>query len=296
MNAKQNQYYQKMVNFLKDYSKNTGIVINEQNCRAKLATLVEPPSLRNRIFYLILNVKQQKITWSKYVHQTLGFQDAALDNSVETPITFRDFVVSIKPNYLPMYHAFGVCAYEVAERHPQIRQLLQEIDPSWIVQVPLKMKDGKYYWTTQVGMPFELDQHNNIVSHLTAYEIGMEYIDQRMLKPMVIVKGGKERRGDLEKMLQQQLAEDFFAEFLGFNPKVVQLIKVYNEESDVNISKAAEQLNMSPETIKDYNKLIKKSINQHFSEEVNRFPTALSAARYLGRLLGDYLVLKSTSP
>ncbi|MEM8523911.1 MAG: hypothetical protein AAGG68_04670 [Bacteroidota bacterium] len=291
-NLEEAHYHEQIINFLENLSQDTGDVINAEYCKRQLERLTQPPSLRNRIFYVIFNLKEQEITWSRFVHQTLGFQDINLEKPSKNQITFRKYLGTIKPNYLPIYTAFGSCAYRLAKQQPQVRAELHKMNMQCMMQLPIRLKDGKYYWTTQVGIPFEVDSNNNLVSNINVYEIGLEYNGQKMLKPMILLKDGKERRTDLEKMLQQQLSEDFFEEFLGFKAKVVQLIKKYNEENPLNIETVADDLKTPIETIKAYNKLIKQRVNQYFSEDINPFPDAKSAARYLGRLLGDYLVLK----
>ncbi|MEM9885732.1 MAG: hypothetical protein AAF849_07565 [Bacteroidota bacterium] len=287
-------YIQQVFSFLKAISQYTGAVANESYYQAALEEWRQKPSFRNKMFYVLLNLKTQKVTWSKYAFQTVGFQDVDFEKGIRPPngITLRDCLTMIKPNYLPMNVAFAKSPYQIAAKYPSVRQVLATLNPELILQFPIQLRDGKYYWTTQTGIPFELDKNNNIISNINIYHIETEYYDQRIPKPMVTVKGGRERNEKVEAFLQQQLSENFFRELLDFKPIVVKLVQAYNQHQNLTIEQAAIHLNTSKENIKTYNKTIKRAINQYFSEDINPFPTARAAALYLGRLLGDYLVLK----
>lgn len=75
-------------------------------------------------------------------------------------------------NYLKDYLSWAKCAYLFA------RNIFKDIDIdrfAFKIRIPMRCRDGRFYWVLKEVRPLETDQNNNLISHLNTYTISNLY-------------------------------------------------------------------------------------------------------------------------
>ena len=272
--------YQRVSDFLYEFSKDFGEPVNFEGEMAKLKDYEKSSEIRQQKFYFLVDLKKQKITWSMNIHRYLPFADIGQQGNQE--LTLYNFFSCIHDNFLDIYFGFGLASYRLLRKVSS--ETILNAGHLYKVQLPIKLKDGRYHWVMQQSYPFLVDKDNNLVAHLNEYIILDEYSDQLMQRPMVVFSD--QRRKDLEADLGEQVEIGLIlAGFFGFTQRELQLMRLYCQDEDINISTAAKTMEIAEDTVKTHNRHILNKISDLFPDQ---FTSARQVAVYIKRLFGKF--------
>lgn len=93
------------------------------------------------------------------------------------------YIQLIHPAYLVEYLEWARATYAyVAEKSK--KRLMEPMRMSFRMDFPLKLKDGKFYWTQIEAYPLQLDKDNNMITHLNAYKVIKPYEETGRRQPL----------------------------------------------------------------------------------------------------------------
>lgn len=108
-------------------------------------------------FYMVLNVCSFQLEFLLGIQQALGYPDN---------LTLEGFFGLIHPDYLEPYQKWATAAYQVAfEKREQVIPLRQ----SYRVTIPLRHRNGQYFWYSQHATAIRIDADKNIICQLNTY-------------------------------------------------------------------------------------------------------------------------------
>lgn len=112
-------------------------------------------------FYLIQHITGE-ITFSLNVDKFLG---------LDSDFNLRDFLFRVDDglytwNYLKDYITWAKCVYEFVNT-----TLIKTEEVAYKIRIPLRCSDDRIYWVLQEARAFEVDQNNNLLSHINTYTI-----------------------------------------------------------------------------------------------------------------------------
>ena len=166
--------------------------------------------------------------------------------------TMRDFILKIHPQYLLPYFRWRAAGYT------PILQNNFPIDLKRIIlrqSIPLKAKDGQYYWFSMFASTLQIDAAGRIVSNLHTFYLEGKWSPKTMRPFEASVQLDNWASTELDQNLVRQLTPDLIDEFTDAE---LDLISLYaSGKSTEEVIKAK---NWSRYTLHEYNaNLLKKS-------------------------------------
>ncbi len=260
--------FEELSNRLSQMTQKFGESVNSEECEDKLQHLIQ--FTLPDCFFMVINIKKQKVTWSQGVSNYLGYSDnRVLQNNT---FTFYDSLDIIHPDRRKQYLLFGWSAYQVSQMY---KEQLSSCHQQFMIKIPIRKRNGKFLWVKQTSMPFELDEDNNLISHLNLYYIIGKYKGQPIEKPIIFsTSTANGRRRDWEDLVSENTKLVSFP----FSNSEEKLLGYYATDVKKTIQAAAESLKWSVHWVKELNKSILEKGKKNYS---NEFQSALEVAIYL---------------
>ncbi|MCB0627514.1 MAG: hypothetical protein KDC43_27235 [Saprospiraceae bacterium] len=257
--------------FLNELFGGIGQPIRTEAVEKRLRRLAADPERDS--FYLVLDVRGPSISWKCNLSNQLGLTD----------LGYKEYFELIHPDYQRLYLEFGIAAYRLAiAKKGELAPLVS----AYSIQFPIRAR-GKYWWVKQISEPIEFDKEGMMVTHLNTYRMQAEYDGQKPRRPLV--EFADVRRSDLEKFIIDNAREvilKLWLHDLRDGPK--RLLNAYWEsairQETPTINSLSEELHVSKDTIKSYNKQILEIANEVFP--ISQFTEARQVGRFLCDLFG----------
>ena len=134
------------------------VYFSEEECQ-KVFKGIENDLLMSNRFAVAANIKIMDVIWHFNVDKFFKYNK---------PLTLQKYFFKVHPEYLTDYIRWGQASYMYAL---EIKDYLQPFKQMTRITLPLKLKDGKYYWVLQEAMPLQFDENKNIISNINLYTI-----------------------------------------------------------------------------------------------------------------------------
>jgi len=167
---------------------------------------------------------------------------------------FKDYFRTVHPDYLLPYFRWRSAAYALIFRQSIP---LEPLQIGYRQSVPLKVKDGEYYWFTMYSTIAQLDAAGKIVSNLHSFYQEAKW-SLRTLRPFeASLQIKKSAEADLERNLIDTLSLSLIDEFTNAELDVLSAYASGKTVDDVLLLKS-----WSRHTLHEYNaNLLKKAKN-----------------------------------
>jgi hypothetical protein len=228
--------------FMKSLTRNYGEPVNLSKKESqKILNDLRTDKMMEQKFALVLNVKtfqsDFELNVTKYIDCKKGYEA-------------DKFLYSMHPDFLEDYLKYARASYKFADENKHLLSPLAQCARSTI---PLKLKDGRYYWVLQEAIPFELDAQNNMLTHLNIYTI---------LRPMedgekVSVISRLYNNGFEVTEWAQMIWKDFFtSRSFELTPEQKRIVESLNNNIEQSNIEIAQSLSKQKNTIDIQNKQI----------------------------------------
>jgi hypothetical protein len=145
------------------------IHLTEEACQ-KVFDDLKTNAIMSQKFALVLNIKTQTIDFQLNTDSFLSYKGQ---------FDLKKFFDAVHPDFIIDYLRWGQAVYSYAIKN---RDLLEPMNQSARITIPLKLSDGKYHWVLQEALPLQVDKDNNLVSHLNIYTILYELEEKEDVK------------------------------------------------------------------------------------------------------------------
>jgi hypothetical protein len=200
-------------------------------------------------FAVVVDVKTQKILWHLNTEKLLKYKGE---------LTTDKFFLLIHADFLVDFIKWAQASYIFIFQN---RHLVDPLNQSSRLTIPLKMHDNKYHWVLQEVMPFQVDASNYVVTHLNIYTPLHPVEDGEKLK----VNGRLFNNGFEMKEWTQTVWKDFFTHRpFELTPEHQKIAHILNENLELSNTAIAEILNKQKNTIDVQNKQILMRARESF--------------------------------
>jgi hypothetical protein len=163
---------QKLLDFLATYHKGTGNPTKSLTDKENRNLLKILKWLKHYDeYYAIINLKENKITWSYGIENYLGYTIESVDR--QGVLFFRNI---IHPFVREWHNLFTYAALKMF-RDKTIGSI-QLRKSRFMINIPVKKANGRYVFVKQMLFPFQKDENNIVISYLNVYTIIDEYRGQ----------------------------------------------------------------------------------------------------------------------
>jgi hypothetical protein len=163
---------QKLLDFLETYHKGTGNPTKSLTDKENKNLLKILKWLRHYDeYYAIINLKDNKITWSYGIENHLGYESEVIKKG--GVLFFRSI---IHPFVKEWHNLFTFAVLKMFR--DKTAGSFQLRKSRYIINIPVKKSNGKYVFVKQMLLPFQKDEKNNIISYMNVYSIVDEYKGQ----------------------------------------------------------------------------------------------------------------------
>jgi hypothetical protein len=274
---------QKLLDFLATYHKGTG-------SPTKSLTDEENKTLRKVLkwlkhydeYYTIVNLKENKITWTYGIENYLGYNTEIIQK--EGVLFFRDI---IHP-FLREWHNLFTYAALYMFRAKALGKI-QIRKSRYIINIPVKKKNDNYVFVKQMLLPFQEDENGNIISYLNVYSIVDEYRGQP-LRPRFFEKLTRKEKweSDIKKYAATIVSVDENESFTDTEFRFINnfLFLAQSKESRLdNIDWKKEVSKMMGDikqvTVRSHIRNIKKKIAELFLRPFLNTPESATSSNYI---------------
>ncbi len=135
-------------------------------------------------YYSINDLRKLEFDWCYGVERVLGYDSKTWSH--------YDSIRYIHDDFRQLYLAFGTITYQILtnEKHLLAPEGLQQ---PYIINIPMRGKDGRFRWIKQLTMPLRLDENGMMVKQFNSYTSVSPYEDVFLpLCPRVFLKDGSE--------------------------------------------------------------------------------------------------------
>jgi hypothetical protein len=210
-------------------------------------------------FWLVINLRDNSIVAAEGTEESLG---AAIHAR-------KDMVQLIQPDYLPTYFQWVQASYELSMK---IRESILPMQVSYRMSIPLRHKNGEYYWYSVHTTVTQVDANGYIVTYLNTYYMEGKW-SERSLKPFeTYLQLKNEPDSDIEQKLYAIMAPFIIDEFTNSELEVITLYSGGGVGDEV-----AQKIGWSKHTLYEYNTTILKKARRIFQYD---FRTAKEFAKF----------------
>lgn len=219
-------------------------------------------SFGERPFHMVVNMRKQEIEFQHGFNRLMGTSET---------VSLKRFLRRIHPDYLVPFLLWGIAVYEFA-MYGNVK--VEPLKQSYRISIPLRVRDGKYYWFTQISTAIRLDENGNLVCHYNKYCYEEEFL-QSNLKPVLgHLSRENESAPELNQLLRFQATSFILDDFTNAE---LELIRLYTEGLDIHRIRNTKK-RWSSHTIHDLNKQIIAKTKKVFQKD---FKDARQAAEFL---------------
>lgn len=243
--------FHKAIKFYKQLTADFGepVDLNDDEANAYLQKHIVDSPLPSDTFYVLMNLKSQSFSFTHGTDPFFGVNE----------ITFPYFYQQIAEPFRDLFMTWGEAAYTAAT-DPETRKIVVPLKQEYRTMIPLRNREGNYYWVTQIAQPLQLDADRNLVSHLNTYRVGIAYegwrnwafkgeiLDNHLPQPDFALK--------MDEYIQHYVA-DVFGE------RKLEMLQLYAQGN--NAETIASKMSISKTTVYTHNKEILSKAKKLFS-------------------------------
>ena len=228
--------------YMRSLTRNYGLPVNlnKEESQKVLDALINDRQMDQK-FAVVMNIVSFEAEFHMNTEKFMQYKGSFQANK---------FFYSLHPDFIVDYLKYARAAYTFVHNNKHLFSPLNQCSRSTI---PLKLKDGKYYWVLQECITFHFDANNHFISHLNIYTV---------LRPMedgenVSVIGRLYNNGYEVTEWSRMIWKEFFTSHsFELTPEQHKIVALLNENLTLNNSEIAEMLNKKKNTIDIQNKQI----------------------------------------
>lgn len=200
------------------------------------ANFASKTNLTHKNFFLILQINGEL----NYVFNIEKYLN------IPSPVTLDNYFALIKEEYLSDYLCWGIAAYKYGIK---IKEYLEPLNLIYRIRIPLKLKDGCYYWVLQESSPLQFDKNNIMYSHLNSYTITERYVERSYV--------GVTGEMYYNDIYHEKFTKDIFNSMLSkkafiLSPPQIEIVKYFRLNPSGTVKGCAESMKYPLNTIKKY--------------------------------------------
>jgi hypothetical protein len=184
-------------------------------------------------------------------------EQGGLEEHFSRPIRNRlDFYLQFHPDYLEPYFHWTKATYLLTQR---IQQKIKPLENSIRISVPLRTRDGTYYWYSQHSTILQIDQVGKVRTYLNTYYLEGKW-SELSLKPFEsFLRNRNQPDAENEQILNALMAPYIID---AFTNSELELLSFYTRGMDS--AQAAAHIGWSKHTLNEYNSSILKKARRLF--------------------------------
>ncbi len=258
-----------------------GCLANPVECQEMVSFLEQNEKmLPPNVFYILVDNKISKISWSMRLFKYLGYPDVS---HRDTALSVKEVLSWIRPEELPVFLSNALSVYEEANKNGKILQSYKK-SVSYQIEVHMRNYNGKYFHLLQQSIPMGFDENCQLISHLNIYTIIADGYRPNVM-PLSQVYIDPSNRHPFNEIIHDHISEVLSKfQVLNFNYSHKQIIKAYKEDSELTVLQLVNQLRLSEHSIRKYQKDILQKINAAFGMTFTSLKPALQSL-FISRIL-----------
>ncbi len=234
MHQKNIRHLTKFVNSLRTEKSSTELYYSDEECQQFFESIQNNP-LSKKHFYLAIYLPTSEISFQYYLSDFLG---------LKYHVTLLDFLDHIHPNYKNSFLHWAKSAYLTVANE---RSLLNILDNSYKIIVPLRNLNGDYYWVLQESYALQIDEHQQLISQFNTYTIIGKYKMPQEILGWIST--------NLEVNIEKSaVLNHFYNQISNFKLSVTEkkLLILLRESPHLQYKEIGEQWNVKEDTIKKH--------------------------------------------
>jgi hypothetical protein len=241
----QNYFFMKALN----HKLGEPVRLSEYECEKVFSDLKADKMMAQK-FALVCNIKTMSLDFHYNTEKFLGY-NGSLD--------LNKFFMLLHPDFMEDYLKWGRATYNYVMHHREM--IIEPLNHSTRMTIPLKLFDGKYYWVLQEAIALQVDANGKLVSHLNIYTV----LNEMLGNEDVILIGRLYNDGFEVKEWSQTVWKDFFTTRpFELTPEHQKIAHILNENLELSNTAIAEILNKQKNTIDVQNKQILMRARESF--------------------------------
>lgn len=222
----------------------------------------------NNKFYLVVNLKKVP---SKVIHHN------KVDKlyRVKNHLSINQFLGLIHPNYVTPLAKWMEVAYAYAEEMSQNKKLSNQ---SWVLNFPMRMKNGNYYWVSQQASVWQLDKNGRVYSHINEYTIHEEF-DEKSKRKVIGIIWDEEFQHQIWTNEVRKRFTLLNNKIPTFTPKELEILALFLKDKNQTNKGIAQELSILVVTVEKHNKNILNKARTAFPDD--KFGKAKEVALFL---------------
>ncbi len=193
-------------------------------------------------FYFVINLQNLQLEYIQGLQKALGHEEE---------ISLEGFFQLVHPEYMEAYLMWAVSAYQVAFQN---RELVIPLRQSYRITIPIRHRNGKYYWYSQHVTAIRIDAEGHIVCQLNTYYYEGEWSRFNIRPFEACLSQGNQQSPSWERQLNTHMATNFLLD--RFRNSEIELLRLYAEGHQTASEIMAVREGWSKHVIYEYNKNI----------------------------------------
>lgn len=186
-------------------------------------------------FYLVLQLKGSFFSQRPFIKHTYNTSKLWREPS---NLTLPQFFTLIHPAFAMDVVKWGEVVYAYTD---EISQKITLKKQSYILEFPMKMKNGEYYWVKQNCSPWQLDQNGRLYSHINEYIIGRKF-DPNENRKVIGMAWDEDFHQDIWTEEVRRHFTLMNTKVPTFSPREGQVLKLLIRDTSITIDEIAEKL------------------------------------------------------
>ncbi|NIJ55667.1 response regulator transcription factor [Dyadobacter arcticus] len=193
-------------------------------------------------FSFVVNLLSFEITHCIGAERWLGYSSR--------PYSMFDYFKSIHPSYVEQLMQMAIATLEVTNQFPgSVRYMDQRI----IACIPMKDKNGEYWWVKRESASFQFDAKGRITAYANLFTVVKEY-DGESMTPRYSDQAGNSKN-ELYDMFVERYQQRI-RERLPFTKRQFEILQIYSEGAGWTSQQVGRKLSISKQTIDKHNQSI----------------------------------------
>jgi DNA-binding CsgD family transcriptional regulator len=218
----------------------------------------------NERFYFVVDLVSFDLTHCIGVDRWLGYSPGSL--------SMFDYLKAIHPNYVGQLMQMAIATLEVAGQNPGFFKFM---DQRIIACLPMREKNGKYWWVKRESTSFQFDANGRLTAYANLFTIVKEYDGESMAPRYSDLAGNSQN--ELYNLFVERYRERI-REYLPFTKRQFEILKIYAEGAGWTSLRVGQKLSLSKQTIDKHNQSILNGARNQFAR---LFSSATEVAYFL---------------
>ena len=240
--------------FMKRHTRNYGepVLLSQAECN-KIYDCIRSERFTSCKFALSMDIRTLEFPFVHNIEKFLFFKNK---------FTIDTYFRAIHPDYIIDYIRWAEAIYSCILT--DLRSILEPLKHNYRITIPMKLLDGKYHWLLMNCVTLQLDNHQNIITHLNTYTV-IRPFQEGEKTPLV----GNLSGDNLDEKKWNTALLDMYSRRKPFilTPEQNKIVELLIKKSTLSNAEIAELLNKKKNNIDAQNKQILERARASFTDE-----------------------------